>query len=238
MKTFRSQSGPFAERPYYTSEDIEKICVDELHQTGLFPSNPSPIRIDRFIEKRFKINHVYEDLADGILGYTKFGMNGVEEIGVSKALEDEGTEVSARRVKTTLAHESGHGLLHAHLFVFGQQPRSLFGDSLDASGLKILCRNNAIEGLQENKSGRYDGRWWEHQANLVIGPLLLPRSLTITALEPFLVETGMLKTKILDEMRREGAISSLAEIFDVNSIVARIRIDQLFPVAKTNQLTL
>jgi hypothetical protein len=238
MRTYTSKSGPFTERPYYSSEEIEKMCLDELRKVGLYPSSPSPIRIDRFIEKRFKINPSYEDLPIGILGYTKFGQKGVEEIAVSRELEEENTKNSERRIKTTLAHESGHGLLHTHLFVLGQQPRSLFGDSLDESGLKILCRNDAIEGSRAGKSSRYDGRWWEHQANLVMGSLLLPRSLVMAAMEPFLVKVGLLEVKNLDQTRREEAIISLAEVFDVNPVVVRIRIDQIFPASNANQLTL
>lgn len=236
MRTYRSQSGPFGERPYYSYEDIEKICVDELRKVGLYPTIPSPVRIDRFIEKRFKISPSYEDLGDQVLGYTKFGKNGVEAIAVSRSLEEENTKVAERRLRTTLAHEIGHGLLHAHLFVLGQQSKSLFGNALDETGLKILCRNEGIEGLQGKKKASYDGQWWEHQANLVIGPLLLPRSLVLVALEPFLAETGMMKMKTLDEIRRDEVISFLSEKFDVNPIVARIRVEQIFP--KSNQLTL
>ena len=226
------------EKPYYSAGDIEIMCPDELRKVGLYPSSPSPVRIDRFIEKRFKIDPRYEDLPDGILGYTKFGYNGVEEIAVSRELEEENTKASARRIKTTLAHESGHGLLHTHLFVLGQQPKSLFGDSLDESGSKILCRNDAIEGSKTGKTAGYDGKWWEHQANLVMGALLVPRNLAMTAMEPFLIKAGLLEVKTLDQTRREEAIKSLAEIFEVNPIVIRIRINQLFPASKTNQLTL
>ncbi len=226
------------ERPYFSAEDIEKMCLDELRKVGLYPSSPSPVRIDRFIEKKFKIDPRYEDLPNGILGYTKFGYNGVEEIAVSKELEEENTKASARRIKTTLAHESGHGLLHTYLFVLGQPPKSLFGDSLDESGSKILCRNDAIEGSKTGKAAGYDGKWWEHQANLVMGALLVPRKLAMTAMEPFLIKAGLLEVKTLDQTRREEAIISLAEIFDVNPIVIKIRINQMFPVSKTNQLTL
>jgi hypothetical protein len=237
MRTYTSKEGPFMERPYYSADDIEKMCLDELRKVGLYPSSPSPVRIDRFIEKRFKIDPRYEALPAGILGYTKFGSRGVEEIAVSKELEEDNTKTSARRVKTTLAHEAGHGLLHMHLFALGQQTKSMFGDSLDESGSKILCRNDAIEGAQTGKRTGYDGKWWEYQANLAMGALLVPRALAMKAMEPFLVEEGLMRMKTLDQTRREEAITSLAEIFEVNPVVVRIRIDQIFSGAKTNQLT-
>src|SRR5215469_3466455 len=119
MKNFRSKSGPFREQPYYALSEIEAICTDELQKLSLLPLEPSPIRIDRFVEKRFQVQPRYENLPRGLLGFTRFGPKGVEEVVVSKALDDEGTQSAERRLRTTLAHESGHGLLHAHLFALG-----------------------------------------------------------------------------------------------------------------------
>ena len=114
MKTFKSPSGPFVEQPYYTANDVEAICSDELLKLGFYPSDPSPVRIDRFIEKRFDLQPTYEDLPNGLLGFTRFGTKGVEEIVITTALDEEGTRPAERRLRTTLAHEGGHGLLHAH----------------------------------------------------------------------------------------------------------------------------
>ena len=115
MKTFKAKAGPFAERPFYTDSDVEIICSDELSKLGLLPDQPQPIRVDRFIEKRF-VRPSYEDLGEGILGLTKFSEKGVAEIVVSVRLDADGDKVSERRIRTTLAHEAGHGLLHTHLF--------------------------------------------------------------------------------------------------------------------------
>jgi len=73
MNTYRTHKGPFKERPYFKDQEIETICADELKAVGLFPATPSPIRIDRFIEKRFGVVPSYEDLGKGILGLTRFG---------------------------------------------------------------------------------------------------------------------------------------------------------------------
>src|SRR5437879_1559256 len=139
MKTFRAKSGPFTEQPFYEAAEIEAICTDELRKLNLYPSEPAPVRIDRFIEKRFGIQPTYADLPTGLLGFTRFGKKGVEEIVVAKALDDEGTTPSERRLRSTLAHEGGHGLVHAHLFAFGTRPDTLFGDGLASEAPKILC---------------------------------------------------------------------------------------------------
>jgi hypothetical protein len=236
MKTFRSRSGGFSERPYYKDEEIESICLSELQTLNLLPGSPAPIRIDRFIEKRFNVSPEYDDLPDGILGLTVFGKKGVEAVIVARALDAEGTKVSERRILSTLAHEAGHGLLHAHLFVLQQSTQPLFGDFSDPSKPKVLCRDVVISDGKP-KSG-YDGRWWEFQANSVMGSLLLPRPLVEQALEPFLVVRGTLGAKVLDSSCRTRAAKYLSDAFGTNPIVARIRLDRLYPAADETQLKL
>lgn len=234
MKTFRTKNGPFNERPYYKDAEIEQICLDALRTTELLPSSPSPIRIDRFIEKRFGVSASYEDLAEGILGFTKFGAKGVQAVIVAKSLDDDGATSAERRIRSTLAHEAGHGLLHAHLFVLGSKDHSLFGDFTDPNAPKVLCRD--VAGSAQRPG--YDGRWWEFQANRAIGALLLPISLVQAAIRPFLEARGSLGFTALDPGRRGDAISLLADTFDVNPAVARIRLEQIFPSANERQLTL
>ena len=154
MRNFRANAGPFTEKPFFRQNDFEQICEDELKQNGLFPTEPAPVRIDQFVEKRFKIQPSYKDLPVGLLGFTRFSSEGVEEIVVSKALDDEGTQIAERRLRTTLAHESGHGLLHAHLFTLGTRPDSLFGDGLDGQAPKILCRSGGISGIRDTTDAK------------------------------------------------------------------------------------
>jgi hypothetical protein len=225
MKTIRSKSGPTGERPHFKPNEIDRICGDELRKQGLYPSSPEPVRIDRFVEKRFGVVPRYEELPDGVLGYTKFSQKGVDGIVISAALDLEGTKVADRRIRTTLAHEAGHGLLHAYLFAFDVKPLHLFDDD-SYSNHQILCRD--VQG-EERKVRAYDGRWWEFQANRAIGGLLCPRSLVHDALKPFFVPTGLLDEASLDESRREEAVRMLAQVFDVNPIVAKIRLSEMCP---------
>lgn len=152
---------------------------------------------------------------------------------ISAELDAEEGEVAERRIRTTLAHEAGHGLLHAYLFALDDKPLYLF-DSDSHSDYQILCRD--VQG-EDRKSRAYDGRWWEFQANRAIAGLLCPRTLVQEALNPFLVYSGSLGAVTLDANRRDGAIRTLAEIFDVNPIVAKIRISELY-AGETGQLLL
>lgn len=233
MKTYRPKSGPFSERPHFEPSEIDRICADELREVGLYPNSPEAIRIDRFVEKCFNLVPQYDDLPGGVLGFTKFTKKGVEAIVVATALDVEKGKVAERRVRTTLAHEAGHGLLHAYLFALDEKPLHLF-DTDSHSDHKILCRD--VQG-DERKNRPYDGRWWEFQANRAIGGLLCPKPLVQEALKPFVVPSGSLGAITLDEKRRDEAARALADIFDVNTIVAKIRIAELYP-AEPGQLRL
>lgn len=229
MKTLRSQLGPFLERPYYEREEIERICSDALRALDLLPSAPGPIRIDRFVERRF-CAPVYADLDEGVLGYTKFGPGGVEEIVISEALDRDSSQISERRIRSTLAHEAGHGLLHAHLFAF-QNQRSLFGNTAPEKP-KVLCRDEP----DVSQANRYKGNWWEWQANRAIGALLLPQSLVVKTVAPFLQAAGSLSVSTLVGPARIDAVRELARVFEVSNAVAGIRIDELYAQTKTQPL--
>jgi hypothetical protein len=229
MKTRHNPRGPFTEQPYFTNTDIDSLCIEELGKVGLYPDKPQPIRIDRFIEKRFDKPHSYEDLQDGILGLTRFGSRGVEEIVISRSLEDDMSKPAERRLRSTLAHEAGHALLHAHLFVLSAQ-KPLLGDWSEANRPKVLCRDTTHAG--------YKGDWWEYQANMVMGAILLPKPLVHAAIDPFLKRQGMLQMPVLPSVDRETAVRALAEQFDVNPVVVRIRLDKLFPPERTGQMAL
>jgi len=238
MKTYPAKVGPFREAVYYETQDIEQICLDELRATGLYPSKPEPIRIERFLEKRFQVTPAYEDLPDGVLGFTRFGAKGVEEIVISRSLSEEGTKTAERRISTTMAHEAGHGLLHAHLFALAAETSSLYADGFDTSERKILCRNDAVPGGVSQAVRRYDGRWWEVQANRAIGALLLPKPLVEQALASVLGTPGFFGRRVLEAARRQEAGRLLEETFDMNPAVAKIRLQDLYPEADEVQLTL
>ncbi|MDB5388771.1 MAG: hypothetical protein JWM11_4417 [Planctomycetaceae bacterium] len=232
MRTRKPLSGPFSELPFYTQNEIEHLCVDELAKVNLLPDQPAPVRIDRFIEKRFGRPHQYADLPSGILGLTQFGPKGVQNIVLSEALESDTSKPNERRLRTTLAHEAGHGLLHAHLFVLSQN-KPLFGDWSDNNKPKVLCRGEVTELAAKAKTEP-----WEYQANMVMGAILMPKRLTLVAIEPFLTANGGLGVTRLETGNRQRAIQALAEVFDVNPIVVRIRLSQLIPSENTGQLTL
>jgi hypothetical protein len=233
VKTIRDKSGTFQERPHFEPAEIDQICADELRKAGCYPAQAEPIRIDRFIEKRFHITHTYEVLPPGVLGYTKFGKNGVERIVVSSALAEEDDDVARRRERSTLAHEAGHGLLHAYLFALSAPQTSLFGTQ-NGSANQVLCR----EVLNEQPVEREKSSWSEYQANRAIGGLLLPQRLVSAVLKSHISSQGTMGVSTIDAANRKDAERLLSQVFDVNPVVARIRIDGMFGAADAPQLSL
>ncbi|MGH9785398.1 MAG: hypothetical protein ACRD88_14565 [Terriglobia bacterium] len=201
-------------------------------------SRPEAIRIDRFVEKRFGITAEYQDLEEGVLGYTTFGPKGPIAVVISRSLDEEGTAAADRRVRTTLAHEAGHILLQGHLFSLPSGTGSLFPIGAGVTATQVLCRQETAKGRKSEAGYGYDGRWWEYQANRAIGALLLPRPLVLILVEPFLSAQGSLGIKGLDPKRRGEAEVSVAEAFDVNRMVARLRLEEIWPAGGDSQLRL
>lgn len=234
MKTYRTTRGPFNERPHFEDREIETMCIDELRKVDLLPTTPSPIRIERFIEKRFKVSVEPAELKNGVLGFTEFGVNGVSGVYVSKALDEDKSKHAQRRVRSTIAHEAGHGLLHTYLFAL-KGGAKLFGDFSDPGSPKVLCREDTVESVA--KPG-YTGEWWEFQANMAMGHLLMPTPLVDQAVQPYITSMGSLGLKAIAPAQFEEAVRHLAEVFDVNPALARIRIEKGYAAKKDGQLTL
>jgi hypothetical protein len=90
MRKVPTPSGPFAFQLYFEDlGEIDEICLDALKRQSLLPSHPSPIRIERFVEKQFRTALRYEDLGPDNLGCTIFDSAGaVQAILVSRSLEE------------------------------------------------------------------------------------------------------------------------------------------------------
>lgn len=228
MKISRTGGGPFDVRLSFSTDEIDDICLEALTKGGFLPEKPAAIRIDRFVEKYFQCKAGYEDLPVGTLGYTLFDAKGkVVEVRISDKIED-GKQISERRVRSTWAHEAGHCLLHPSLFIEtpGQPTFSQTeGRNSNINGRKILCRDTDIKPAGQ----KYDGRWWEWQANRCIGSLLLPKRLAREALSEMLVNSVVTKSPKLPAAKRAEAEKHLANVFDVNPIVARIRLVEMYP---------
>lgn len=235
MLQFRTTSSPFKERTVYKTVEFELLALGELRKAGLLPSVPEPVRIEAFIMKRFGVTPDYcAELPEGILGLTIFGSDGPTGIMISKELGEDTSDVGRRRTNATLAHEVGHCLLHAYLFaVSGRKGggallgrsagASAFAAGIDPHDPRILCRDIGV-----NSAGVY--RWWEWQADAMIGPLLMPRPLVDRLLRAefqFSLPSTKSGQASLEGSVANAAAKKLSAVFDVNPAVARIRLEKL-----------
>jgi hypothetical protein len=231
MRESRTKEGPFPLRLFYEAKEIDDICLDALRSSKCLPSEPSPIKIDLFLEKYFQVVVAYEELGPGIMGSTVFNAKGaVTGILIAPWIEEEGTPTAERRVRSTLAHEGGHGLLHSKLFI-AEQTGDLFTRHNPAPNTprNFLCRNSDISPTAV-AIPKYDGQWWEWQANRAIGGLLLPKPLVRRLVDQFTEKTEF--GSLLKETLRTKAEAEVAETFEVNPVVARIRLQEIFPPEK------
>jgi hypothetical protein len=116
--------------------------------------------------------------------------------------------------------------------------RSLFEGDSDVAASRILCRDGSVADAQQAGRRVYRGRWWEFQANQAMGALLLPRKLVEQCLEGVIQLAGALGRPLLPGARRHEAVALVASVFDVNPVVARIRLGELYPEHQEGQLTL
>lgn len=225
MRQRADRASPFGINLWFEKGEIDEICLQALQDSGALPAEPKAVEIELLIERHFKCPVAYEDLASNILGFTQFGGDGrVQLVAANRSLY-EGGERDARRARSTLAHEAGHGLLHSTLFMEGNPDSDLFPEgTFDPNKRRILCRDVDIFGAKA-----YSGRWWEVQANQAIGGLLLPKRLVQRVIEPFVSRFGLDGAPKLDPAKTSEAVAELAATFDVNSKVAEIRLATMFP---------
>ena len=196
MRSFRTTTSPFKKKEVYTDADFESICTDALKSADVYPTEPSPVRIERLIEKRFGIVPEFDNLNQyGAIGVTIFGSNGPTDIVIDTQLAEQ-DKTTRSRYLSTLAHEAGHCLLHSHLFA-------------------LHARKGSVACPCRQKDGKYSGEWWEFQANRAIGSLLLPEFI----FREYLKNLGVRKLEdVTDDI-----VESAADIFGVNKPVVRIR---------------
>lgn len=224
---------PFLSKPFHHENKIERICTEALEDHGLMPGEPAPIRIDRFIEKQFSLAIEYKDLqerfGEGVMGACKFDRDGtVRRILVDLALEEDESRLAEKRLRSTLAHEGGHGLLHGPLFAEMFQAEDAESRLVNvARSAGITADGFACRRIGEGGGGqRYD--WWEVQANKAMASLLLPRKLV----DPYVREIMAIKLpKLAWTGRRpnwelKDVAGMVADKFEVSISMARFRIEE------------
>jgi hypothetical protein len=212
----RRNPGPFLDSFFISDQEIADIAKTRLQSLGLMPSSPEAVPIERYCDKRWSFPEDYADLPPGILGRAAFSETGLSCIEISRELSEDESRVGIVRTRSTLAHEIGHGELHAEAFAkklrHDRLQGNLFADAADCSPKdEFLCRDQQIRSPRSEE-------WWEIQANRYMVALLLPKHLLREAVENWMPhkKNGRFHpiTRMLDD--------EIAGIFNVGKEMARI----------------
>lgn len=234
MKRIEDKSRRFPYRLWFKDEEIDHLM--EYHwkkfSEKIKQIDGPPMPIELFVEKYLKVELDYADLpkVDGldVLGATYFYEHKPPEINIDKRLAeaaDSGKDIG--RYNFTLSHESFHALFHKELFyVDANQLRLLSSNQLS----RIECLKRDIDGyLARGGVSATNTPWWEFQANVGGGALLMPKTMF---LEHFNMERNAYGIKdnlklVRDKHILKLVIGYLAQTFNASKLAVKVRLTQL-----------
>ena len=232
MKIMPDKHGRFGKRLYFESPEFDEMMDDLRMRVGVDVfQEGSGIDVDLVLYKAFGLEPDFVHLPTGVLGRTVFDQEGHARVELSRDLDEasHSDELARRRLRTTLAHEVGHVACHSTLFIEDTATMSLFPDDNAPAHEDILCREASVGSGDER---RYQGEWWEYQANQCMASLLLPRKLFGEKVQSGLESRGAAS---FDEVIRKGsaakAVRSLSDCFDVSQEAVFYRLQDLGHVA-------
>lgn len=214
MKLVPDRTGRFRQRPHYEIDELEQLCertltefLTEVYGQALIPVPTEALTI--LIERDAADLDLYADLSGegpDVQGVTEFVAGARPNVRIARELTLQ--RWRAHRLRTTLAHEYGHVLLHASLW------------QAQGAGGPNRCRRGALLP----RDGGVD--WLEWQAGYVSGALLMPRSRVALLVEAFVRERdgrgprdGSIEAA---ELRRRASVA-----FDVSEEAAGVRLSKL-----------
>lgn len=228
MREWPDHASPWRRRLHFEDAEFDAMMDDLRRRAGVDAiTSREGVDVDRVLLRALEIEADYVNLPHGILGRTCFRPDGTVHIELSRELAEAAAidSLARRRLRSTLAHECGHVACHRRLFCRDTDTLSLFPAGIVEGEHRhepILCRHEAIGSL------RYQGEWWEYQANRCMASLLLPRGLFSDAVRQLLAQRGV--GSFEEEIRRTGGesfVSALAEEYDVSLSMTLFRLEAL-----------
>lgn len=223
MKDSPARGGPFLRRRWLEEHEFDDIAKEALKRHGLLPKEPSPVEIELFVDMEFGFSYEFHDLGEDCLGLIYIGERGPERLLIHENLDAPDDPVTNRRCRSTLAHECGHGLLHADLFIelWEHKKRT---NSFEDSRRLITWRERG-ENIEGNLS-KSSPDWWEYQADRMISALLLPLNPLREALRAWGHDPLQMKSNLA--WQDHDLHAQVRDTFDVSLAVARIRLERLY----------
>ncbi|MFH1496529.1 MAG: hypothetical protein ABII82_01770, partial [Verrucomicrobiota bacterium] len=205
----------------------------------LLPDQPREVDVDSLVQKLFGFTPTYTDPGDGILGFIRFDEAKPAVIIIAESLAKLGSDTTEHRRRSTLAHEIGHGRLHAGPFTeLVQAKRSGYATELVRSPgttqASFACRAKDIRDNERDKSPALSGlaqweRMAEWQANRYMAAVTAPARLVRMAVAEALHTSDEHAHFALTAELRARLAPEISERFNVSRQLADIRLAELFP---------
>jgi Zn-dependent peptidase ImmA (M78 family) len=217
-------TGPFLRNKFIPDKRIARIALEQLAACRLLPDSPGPVAVEKFCDRKWRAPEDYRSLEADVMGFTAFTYRGFDKIVINAHIEADRSQTGTRRVRSTLAHEIGHAILHEDLYVeklvFERDQGELFGEMNRRSPSAIVCRNTDIFGTP-NRS-----QWWEVQANKFMAAALLPEPLFVQVVSSPLAGYDDKKATPKDRVTRlYRTIDTVSDTFNVSRDMARIAVE-------------
>ena len=216
MKLVRDTTGRFRERPHYELDELEEECertvfsfLEEQYGQVLvpIPTNALVVLIEQYTEDV----DLFADLSGegaNVQGVTEFFSSSKPQVRIARELSKQFWR--AHRLRTTLAHEYGHVLLHAPLWAAKAAP----------SGPHRCLRQTLLPSNTLTD-------WMEWQAGYVSGAILMPRSRVKLLVEAFLNDAGVKLPLDLESENASELKQRMSVAFDVSHEAAAVRLLKL-----------
>jgi Zn-dependent peptidase ImmA (M78 family) len=206
MKSVFDNVHGFGERPHYEGEELDRmfekiacIFLQKKHGEVKFPISSDDLTT--LIEQDVADLDQFADLSkygDGIEGMTEFSRTGKPRVFISESVHR-----YENRLRTTLAHEYGHVILHNYLFAMADVTPSKVPNGKKNT---IYCFRDAI--LPRGKTD-----WMEWQAGYASGALLMPKNQVVNVIN-----------SLPSQAKSDDKISCVMKEFAVSKDAATVRL--------------
>jgi hypothetical protein len=214
VKLIRDRTGRFRERPYYELWELEErseTVITFLRERYGFERIPVPteaftVLIERDAED-LDLSANLSDREHDVFGVTYFLRGKKPHVQILRELWEQSWRVN--RLRTTLAHEYSHVILHTWLY-----------DRLEAPMGPQTCYWRTML-----PSAGVD--WMEWQAGYLSGALLMPESFIRRAAEAYFRSREISRTVARDSREAAELTQRTSLIFEVSPEAAAVRLSQL-----------
>ncbi len=206
---------------YYTRDYLEELCERTVIEfcTETYGQELAPLPTDvltQLLERDTSVLNLYAALDDGINGMTTmFGGDRLPRVDIAAALSRQWFREN--RLRTTLAHEYAHVLLHAPLWRAQCMAGGQEGEALIAQA----CRRDTVEDHAQR------GARIEWQAGYICGALLMPKRRIDLLVGRFLSTCSVAPLLVAGSADAEELVERVTVGFRVSRLAARVRLGQL-----------